>query len=99
MRRCNIQIACEKCGVGSVAERRQVRKALDYLEAAENILNPRDGQIEAKLERLDPQLYADRLLVALLKICKEHPNDMLNVLSNFAFNSSILGCHDIAINA
>jgi hypothetical protein len=58
----------------------QIRRAARYLINAEHILEPSDGQIEAKENRVDAAPYLPALTQLVLKAADQHPRAMLGSL-------------------
>ncbi|MEM7593833.1 MAG: tetratricopeptide repeat protein, partial [Cyanobacteria bacterium P01_A01_bin.83] len=65
-------------------QRYRVKHALNYLIDAEQILSPRDGQIEARDKTIEPQQYLPKLAAQVLKLTEENLD--LFSLYNLAFN-------------
>ncbi len=65
-------------------QRYSINKALDYLIDAEQLLTPRDGQIEARERTIEPQRYLKRLTKLVLKLSEKQLD--LASLYNLAFN-------------
>ncbi|MEP0911305.1 tetratricopeptide repeat protein [Leptolyngbya sp. GB1-A1] len=63
----------------------QIHRTLRYLIAAENILNPSDGQIEAANQLVEVGEYVPALSHLLEKLADQHPTEMLSSLSEFGF--------------
>ncbi|PSB32624.1 tetratricopeptide repeat protein [Stenomitos frigidus] len=73
---------------------RQIRHALHYLTHDGNsILEPRDGQIEAKGTQVNPEVYIPELTRLLLRWTESHPRETSFSLLGFALKAAALG-HD-----
>lgn len=82
----------------------QIRVAFSYLIRKEQILTPRDGQIEAKGVRLEWNKYVSLLSNLVLKLANKHPKEMLGSLHSFGIELMLLGryveaitCYDKAL--
>uniref|UniRef100_B8HK68 Tetratricopeptide TPR_2 repeat protein n=1 Tax=Cyanothece sp. (strain PCC 7425 / ATCC 29141) TaxID=395961 RepID=B8HK68_CYAP4 len=63
-----------------------IPQALAYLEANQGILEPRDGQIAAKPDPLEPAAYHVQYLIdLLLRLVDQHPQKLQASLLNIAF--------------
>jgi tetratricopeptide (TPR) repeat protein len=60
-----------------------IRRVLNDLIESEYILNPRQGQIEAKGKQVDANEYVDSLSHLVLRLTDKYPQQMLGKLFNF----------------
>jgi len=71
-----------------------IRIATNFLIHSEHILEPRDGQIEAKGKQREAGEYIIlRLSRLLLKLAERYPTEMLDSLVNFGDKVSQVGCY------
>ncbi|ACC82699.1 tetratricopeptide repeat protein [Nostoc punctiforme] len=63
----------------------QIRKATNYLISAERILEPRDGQIEAKPKQVEAGEYTLRFTRLILQLAEKHQEIKASLLS-FSWN-------------
>jgi tetratricopeptide (TPR) repeat protein len=75
----------------------KIHVALNDLAVTERILEPRDGQIEAKGNHINVQQYILPLSRLLIRLTDRHPERLLNSLSNFANALDDLGFREEAI--
>ncbi|MGA9383224.1 MAG: tetratricopeptide repeat protein, partial [Phormidium sp.] len=82
----------------------QIREALNYLIERQRILEPRDGQIQAKARQVDVGEYLWRFYRLVLKLAGKHPQSMLDYLfifGNYLHDSSCykeaIVCYDKAL--
>ena len=54
----------------------QIRRALRYLVYEERILNPRDGQVDAKINHTDWKEYAPAMVPLFISLARRHPRSM-----------------------
>lgn len=78
-------------------QRYSINKALDYLIDAEQILTPRDEQIEARERTIEPQKYLKRLTKLVLKLSEKQLDlaSLYNLASNlykYNYNREALAC-------
>ncbi|MEM8723478.1 MAG: tetratricopeptide repeat protein, partial [Cyanobacteria bacterium P01_G01_bin.39] len=84
-------------------QRYQVKQALNYLIDAEQILTPRDGQIEARDKTIEPQKYLPKL-AELFSGLSEENLDLLSLynlalnLYQYKYYEEALACVDKLIN-
>jgi tetratricopeptide (TPR) repeat protein len=74
----------------------QLWKALKFLIKTEHILEPRDGQIEARESVVEVDRYLPKLQKLLLQLAKTKPQEIQGSLLEFAFAMSDLGRSDEA---
>jgi tetratricopeptide (TPR) repeat protein len=74
----------------------RLRQALQFLIKTEGILEPRDGQIEAREHQIDVDRWISKLQQLLLKLSKDKPLEMQKGLMDFAFTMTDLGQTDAA---
>jgi len=72
----------------------QIRAATNFLIHAERILQPRDGQIEAKGRHVEAKEYILRFTDLMLKLANQHPQEIRCVLLNFGVEVAQAG-HDL----
>jgi tetratricopeptide (TPR) repeat protein len=77
--------------------RYKIHITIKYLIESQNILEPRDGQIEAKGYQLEVRTYVSKLSKLLVILTKKHPDKMLFSLLNFSVKASNLECYEDAI--
>ncbi|MEQ8383383.1 MAG: tetratricopeptide repeat protein [Coleofasciculus sp. A1-SPW-01] len=70
---------------------RKIRHAWNYLISKEHILEPRDGQIEAKGRRVESIQYISPLSSLVLQLATKHSKKMLVSSLIFGFNAIKLG--------
>lgn len=70
--------------------RQQIHRAFKHLVATERILQPRDGQIEAKGRTVEVGTYIPRLSHLLLRLSNRYPNKMQRSLLYFSFETASL---------
>ncbi len=75
----------------------QIKAAINFLIHAERILEPRDGQIEAKGIHIEAREYALAFTQLMLKLADQHPTEMQRLLLNFGVEMSLLSHHQEAI--
>jgi tetratricopeptide (TPR) repeat protein len=75
----------------------QIPTALRYLIGKERILQPRDGQIEAKGTCVVWRRYIPSLSTLLLKLAEKHHSKMLSSLLNFGYGLTLLGRYEDAL--
>ncbi len=78
-----------------VQHRYAVNKVLNYLIEAERILNPRDGQIEARERKIETKKYLKRLTKLVLGLTEEKLDPFS--LHNLAFNLNQYNYHREAL--
>ncbi|WP_226889653.1 tetratricopeptide repeat protein [Nostoc sp. MG11] len=76
---------------------RQIRIATNLLIHSERILEPHDGQIEAKRRRVEAGEYILRLSRLLLKLAERYPTQMQESLISFGNKVSRLGRYKEAL--
>jgi len=67
-----------------IGQRYTLRRSLHQLNETERILQPRDGQIEAKGYAIDAGKYLEQIGKLLLKLAKQYPGLLENSLFSFA---------------
>ncbi|MGB3421144.1 MAG: tetratricopeptide repeat protein [Dolichospermum sp.] len=77
----------------------QIRIAMKFLIYSERILEPRDGQIEAKGRRIESGKYILQLSNLLVELERQYPTEMLSSIFNFGYELSQFGHKKEAINA
>ena len=77
----------------------KIRPALRWLIAAEDILKPQDGQIEAKGRSIAVEKYIPRLSKLLIKLADRHSPAMLASLFGFAFATSNLNFYQQSLES
>ncbi|BAZ38053.1 TPR repeat-containing protein [Calothrix sp. NIES-4101] len=75
----------------------QIRQAMRFLIASEGILEPRDGQIEAKGYEVEKERYIQRLLPLILKLANQHPEKVTESLFYFGNALTDLGRYEDAV--
>jgi tetratricopeptide (TPR) repeat protein len=75
----------------------KIRQAMRFLIVSEGILEPRDGQIEAKGYEFDKERYIQRLLPLILRLGNQHQEKVVDSLFNFGFALGNLGRYEDAI--
>jgi tetratricopeptide (TPR) repeat protein len=75
----------------------QIRQSMRFLIASEGILEPRDGQIEAKGYEVEKERYIQRLLPLMLMLGNQYPEKIVNSLLNFGNVLFNLGRYEDAI--
>ncbi|MEQ8466758.1 tetratricopeptide repeat protein [Coleofasciculus sp. E1-EBD-02] len=75
----------------------QIRHAWNYLISRERILQPCDGQIEAKGTCVLWRRYIPSIFRILLKLAEKHHNKMLGSLLNFGYGLTLLGHYEDAL--
>jgi tetratricopeptide (TPR) repeat protein len=69
----------------------QLWRSLKFLIKTEHILEPRDGQIEARGDVVEVDRYVPKLQKLLLKLARRKPQEMQKSLMEFAFAIADLG--------
>ncbi|WP_242067516.1 tetratricopeptide repeat protein [Leptolyngbya sp. FACHB-711] len=77
----------------------QINRTLCYLIAAQDILNPSEGQIEAANKRVEVGEYVPALSRLLQELADQHPIEMLSSLFGFGFAMSELKRYPQALEA
>jgi Flp pilus assembly protein TadD len=75
----------------------QIRQAMRFLIASEGILEPRDGQIEAKGYEVEKERYIQHLLPLILKLANQHQQKVVDSLFYFGNALDNLGRYEDAI--
>jgi tetratricopeptide (TPR) repeat protein len=75
----------------------QIQKAMRFLVECEGILEPRDGQIEAKGYEVKKEKYIQRLLPLILKLGNQHPKEIIDSLFYFGNALGKLGRNEEAV--
>lgn len=93
LRQCNVELQefvvlptaallAQKPQPWQVWYRWKLRKALQYLDNSERILQPRDGQIEVKGYTIELGENLTRLTQLLVNLARQHPQNLKDSLSN-----------------
>lgn len=80
-----------------VWQRQQLKHSLNDLHQRERILQPRDGQIEAKGDTVDPSNYINSLAGQLVALSSRHPETLPRSLSGFINAAIAAQCYREAL--
>jgi len=84
-------------GLAKWRRRRKMRSILKVLVQSENILEPRDGQIEARKRQVSIHDYLPKLMDLVLKLSEQYPKKISSSLFSFANALDDLGYKTEAI--